>query len=291
VKPTLIVVAFALAAVPASAQEPPLLLPDTQGPPPATTAPAPSAPQTRGVIQMTPEQMQRIYHIRQFEGLLTNAVKAGASTLAFQMQIAEPSLFVTSNPRTRGFELEGFGVFFDVDVPAMLQSALQTRQDLQQYYNSLRATVADLKASPGLRRVAESEMRKVERNLGIQSAPPLAPPGTVSALTIDASAGADAKTASPPVTPLPDLRDPNERYTDAIKDKLIDAMLSYGSALRLGDQEWLVIGARATSDALPGQLDDQASILLRIKGADLNAYIQQKLTRDEVIKKIEIKIG
>src|SRR4029453_5235452 len=104
------------------------------------------------------------------------------------MEIAEPSLFVTSNPRTRGFELEGFGVFFDVDVPAMLQSALQTRQDLQQYYNSLRATVADLKASPGLRRVAESEMRKVERNLGIQSAPPLAPPGTVSALTIDASA-------------------------------------------------------------------------------------------------------
>jgi hypothetical protein len=226
--------------------------------------------------------------------MLTNAVKAGASTLAYQMQVAEPSLFVSSNPRTRGFELEGFGVFFDVDVPAMLQSAVWTvtqRASLQQYYDSLRATVADTKANPNLRRIAETEMRRVERNLGIQTTMVAAPEGMVAAATTDAPAAADAKTAATPVAPPPDLRDPNERYTEAIKDKLIDAMLSYGSALRLDDQEWLVIGARATSDALPGQLDDQASILLKIKGEDLNAYMLKKLTRDEVIKKIEIKVG
>jgi len=102
---------------------------------------------------------------------------------------------------------------------------------------------------------------------------------------------ADARTVPSRAAPPADVRDPNERYTDAIKDKLIDAMLNYGTALRLDDKEWLVIAARATSDIMPGQLDDAASILLRIKGEDLNAYVLKKISRDEVIKKIEIKVG
>jgi hypothetical protein len=116
--------------------------------------------------------------------------------------------------------------------------------------------------------------------------------GVVTAQTTDAPATSDARMVSTPVAPLPvDPRDPNERYTDAIKEKLIDAMLAYGTALRLDDQEWLVIAARATSDIMPGQLDDAASILLRIKGEDLNAHATKKITREEVIKRIEIKIG
>jgi hypothetical protein len=275
------------------APQPPVLPDMQQGPPPSPRSPAP-------VVQMTPEQIQRIYHIRQLEGVLTNAVKAGASSLAYQMQVAEPSLFVTTNARTRGFELDGYGVFFDVDVPAMLQSAVwavQARTEQQQYLDSLRATAADPKVNPATRRVAEFELRRVERMLGLQPSP-LSPslaappsPGVVTAATTDAPAAAEARPAAT-VAPLPDLRDPNERYTEAIKDKLIDVMLAYGTALRLEDQEWLVIAARATNgDTLPGQLDDAASILLRIKGEDLNAHAQKKLTREEVIKRIEIKIG
>jgi hypothetical protein len=208
--------------------------------------------------------------------------------------MAEPSLFVTTNARTRGFELEGFGVFFDVDVPSMLQSAVysvQARQEQLQYAEMLRATVADARVNPAMRRIAEIELNRLQRQLGPvppsigpMAAPQAAAQGQVVAQTTDV-------TTAPVMAPLPDVRDPNERYTDAIKDKLIDAMLTYGNALRLDDQEWLVIAARATSDIMPGQLDDAASILLRLKGADLNAYLLKKIGRDEVIKKIEIKIG
>jgi len=308
--PVVALVIVSGAACVAHAQEPQLAPPPPQTPPPqaplsqppAAAAPAAPARQSGGVVQMTPEQLQRIYHIRQIEGVLANAVKAGASTLAYQMQMSEPSLFVTSGARARGFELEGFGVFFDVDVPAMLQSAVwsvQARQEQQQYIDSLQATVTDAKINPTVRRMAEIELRRVQRNLGLPAmpaqlvaAPQPAAQGVVTAQTTDQPATADARMVSAPVAPLPDVRDPNERYTEAIKDKLIDAMLAYGMALRLGDEEWLVIAARATSgDLMPGQLDDAASILLRIKGADLNAHATQKISRDEVIKRIEIKIG
>lgn len=297
------IVAFLLTTVPAHAQE--LQLPPDPQPqaPPAAAPAAPAQPQPRpDAVVMSKEKLQRIYHIRQLEGVLTNAVKAGASTMAYQLQMAEPSLFVTTTARTRGFELEGYGVFFDVDVPAMLQSAVfsvQVRQDQLQYVETLRAAIADVKVNPQMRRVAQMELDRLQR-LGLGPAVPSQPvaapqpaaQGAVSAQTTDAPATADAKMVSVPVAPLPDLRDPNERYTEAIKDKLIDAMLAYGTALRLGDEEWLVIAARATSgDLMPGQLDDAASILLRVKGADLNAHATQKISRDEVIKRIEIKIG
>jgi hypothetical protein len=276
--------------------------PPPQAPPAAApAAPPPAQPQQRpDALSMSKEKLQRIYHIRQLEGVLTNAVKAGASTMAYQLQMAEPSLFVTTTARTRGFELDGYGVFFDVDVPAMLQSAVFSVQARQEYVESLRAAVADVKVNPAMRRVAQIELDRLQRQLGLGPAMPSQPvaapqpaaQGVVTAQTTDLPATGDARMVSGPVAPLPDVRDPNERYTEAIKDKLIDAMLAYGMALRLGDEEWLVIAARATSgDLMPGQLDDAASILLRIKGADLNAHATQKITREEVIKRIEIKIG
>jgi len=91
------------------------------------------------------------------------------------------------------------------------------------------------------------------------------------------------------VAPLPDTRDPNEIYTEAIKAKLIDAMLSYGSALRIADNEWLTVAARATSQSAPGVIDDSSSIVLRIKGSDLSAFLTGKIGRDEAIKRIETK--
>ena len=305
------------AACAAHAQEPQLVpgsqqVPPPQPPPPQATAPqapAAAAAPTRpvsGVVQMTPEQLQRIYHIRQLEGVLTNAVKAGASTMAYQMQMAEANLYVSTTARARGFELEGYGVFFDVDVPSMLQSAVysvQVRQEQLQNVDSLRAMAVDPKLHPAVRKMAEIELNRQQRILGLMPtpvSPPAAAPqavaqGMVVAATADAGVAGEAARAAagaPPVAPLPDLRDPNERYTEAIKEKLIDAMLNYGMALRLEDQEWFVIAARATSgDLLPGQLDDAASILLRIKGEDLNAYAQKKISRDEVSKRIEIKIG
>jgi hypothetical protein len=268
----------------------------------AQDAPAPdpqARPQdARPVPVLTREQTNHIFHVRQMEQMLTNAVKTGATSLATQLQIGNPgSLFATTDARTRGFDLEGYGVFFDVDVPAMLQSVLFTRQTLQDELDSLRQRIR-LSNNEDAKRIAAYDVRRLERMLGI---PPQPIPGINDGLTQPAPGIAVATNLTetgvalpaPPgaVPTLPrDTRSPDEMYTDAIRDKLIDTMLTFGGGLGIEDDQWLTVAARTTT-AGPGQIDDSVSIFIRIKGADLTAFVQRKISRDEVIKRIEIKIG
>jgi hypothetical protein len=296
-----VTVVFVLAAAGAHAQETlpqaPPAAPSTPAAPAAATAPRPGA-QTQGGVP----NLQRIYHIRQLEAMLTNAVKAGANSLAGQLKVSEPtSLFVTGNARTRGFELEGYGVFFDVDVPTMMQSVAWSTQMLQQqqYLDFLQRSLADPGLDDTRRRMASIEMQRVQRAManGQIAQIPVMPPGA-PAVTQSAAQGiavaqtTDAPAALVPAATMPDPRTPDELYTDAIKGALIDAMLSYGNALQLGDDEWLTIAARATNQRPAGQgIDDSSSILIRVKGSDLSAFLKGKMSREDVLKKIEIKEG
>jgi hypothetical protein len=45
---------------------------------------------------------------------------------------------------------------------------------------------------------------------------------------------------------------------------------------------------RSASGTIPGIIDDRSGIILRIKGSDLAAFRTNKLSHDEVLKKIEI---
>jgi hypothetical protein len=284
-----------LAATGARAQE-------TQPPPPpsqpAATAPSANAAQAAPGAATPGPNLQRIYHIRQLEGMLTNAVKAGAASLASQLKIGEPnSLFVTGNARTRGFELEGYGVFFDVDVPTMMQSVLWSTQMLQQqqYVDFLRRQLSDPTLDDKTRRMADFEMRRVVRAMNNGQVVPIPNPQAPQAVSQGLVRAADDSSAVAPVAPVaapPDPRSPDELYTETIKGALIDAMLSYAaSALQLREEEWLTIAARATSQGAPGQLDDSSSIVIRVKGSDLSDFLKGKITRDAVVKKIEIKEG
>lgn len=283
-----------LAATGARAQE-------TQPPPPpqpAATAPSANAAQAAPGAATPGPNLQRIYHIRQLEGMLTNAVKAGAASLASQLKIGEPnSLFVTGNARTRGFELEGYGVFFDVDVPTMMQSVLWSTQMLQQqqYVDFLRRQLSDPTLDDKTRRMADFEMRRVVRAMNNGQVVPIPNPQAPQAVSQGLVRAADDSSAVAPVAPVaapPDPRSPDELYTETIKGALIDAMLSYAaSALQLREEEWLIIAARATSQGAPGQLDDSSSIVIRVKGSDLSDFLKGKITRDAVVKKIEIKEG
>jgi hypothetical protein len=298
-----ITVVFVLAAAGAHAQETlpqaPPSAPPTPTAPAAATAPRPGTP-TQGVVP----NLQRIYHIRQLEGMLTNAVRAGAAALASQLKVAEPnSLFVTGSGRTRGFELEGYGVFFDVDVPTMMQSVAWSTLTLQQqqYINFLQRSLADPSLDEKGRRMANFELQRVQRAMAngqIAQVPVMPPPPAPAAPGMVVGATTDAGPVPAPVAsrvesaPIPDPRTPDELYTETIKGALIDAMLSYGNALQLGDDEWLTIAARATTQGQPGQgIDDSSSILLRVRGSDLSAFLKGKMSREDVVKKIEIKEG
>jgi hypothetical protein len=285
-----------LAATGARAQE--TQPPQPPPPQPAATAPSANAAQAAPGAATPGPNLQRIYHIRQLEGMLTNAVKAGAASLASQLKIGEPnSLFVTGNARTRGFELEGYGVFFDVDVPTMMQSVLWSTQMLQQqqYVDFLRRQLSDPTLDDKTRRMADFEMRRVVRAMNNGQVVPIPNPQAPQAVSQGLVRAADDSSAVAPVAPVaapPDPRSPDELYTETIKGALIDAMLSYAaSALQLREEEWLIIAARATSQGAPGQLDDSSSIVIRVKGSDLSDFLKGKITRDAVVKKIEIKEG
>ena len=61
---------------------------------------------------------------------------------------------------------------------------------------------------------------------------------------------------------------------------------------RRGADEWLTIAARESLDLrfLPENPNDAATtLILRIKGADLNAFRDRRLSREEARKKIEVK--
>ena len=250
--------------------------PEPQGPP-ATAAPG-----------------DRRDDIKTLEAVLTLAVKSGADKLALQMRASEPgSLFVIDTGRTRGFDLQGYGVFFDVDVPMMKQSVLWSTRTLSQ--QDTRAQLENYIATqpPGpqrdfaIARAAADAAARYAAGLPAGGADPgrrLAPiRRTIRAADVDA--------ASRPPPPPPALAgDPNELYTEAVKSSLIDAMLKYSVGLKLGAEEWLTVAARdAQGPPTPGQPDDASTIVIRIKGSDLAAFHANKLTREEVLKRVEVK--
>jgi hypothetical protein len=235
--------------------------------------------------------------IKMMEGVLTNAVRNGAETLARQMQFNEPgSIIVTGTARARGYVLDGYGFFFVVDVPMMKQSVVWSRQVLlrEQERELLRQIVAS-NPDPAARREAEVRLRALER----RDAPPASgvaavaqpAPGMAAAQTVPESVTTQSvENAAALPQPIVDGRDPNERYTEAVKNALIDAMLKYSGALQVGPDDWLTVAAQDSEGPLtPGEVYDASTLVLRVKGSDLAAFQSNRITRDEVLKKVEVR--
>jgi hypothetical protein len=243
---------------------------------------------------MPPPTADRRDDIRLLEGVLNAAVKNGADKLALQMRASEPgSLFVIDAGRTRGFDLQGYGVFFDVDVPMMKQSVLWSASALSQQERraQLQNYVATLPDGPA-RELAMNELRRLPPPQSLRPPVPRQTTPTQVSNSDRAVAAATTDVTVPPAPPaaVPDPRDPNELYTEAVKTSLIDAMLKYSVGLRLAADEWLTVAARdAYGPPTPGQVDDASTIIIQIKGSDLTAFHGNKLTREEVLKRVQVK--
>lgn len=249
-----------------------------------TTAQAPQQGQSPSELKRRRDQVQML------EGVLTRAVRLGAENLSRRMQSADPTvLMTTGTARARGFILEGYGVFFDVDIPALRQSALWAFQtmnrDLQvgNALDSLRAWVRSV-PDPASRANLEQALKRVELQVGPapgqreRDAVEPAPPGMVS--------GAVA-----PELGVPD--DPDAAYTEAVKAALIEAMLNYSGPIDLGPDEWLTIAARASEEpVMPGEIYDARTIVIRVKGSDIATYSNpnDRSKRDEIRKRVAAEV-
>jgi hypothetical protein len=269
------------------------------------------AAQPRAAARATPDPRRQDITI--MELTLTRALATGAQDLARQLKVAEPnSAFVTGTGRARGFILQGYGMFFDVDVPGMKQSVVWSAQMVQLAQERERAlrALAAMRPDDPLRKIAMENVRMINGYINaaqagqvLLPAPPeptasmqiAAPPQNrfVEAATVPAAdVAAAVPPPSPAVAPVQELRqvDPNELYTEAVKNALIEAMLKYSGFLKIAENEWLTVAA-SDSDGpqTPGQFDDTSRILISIKGADLAAFQSGKLTREEVMKKVEVR--
>ncbi len=266
-------------------------------PPPAASAPvtAPAKP--------TVTSAERVSEVKVLEGVLVQAMNRGAADLVHQMQLIDPGSVgnaMISQAHARGITLDGYGVLFDVDVPLMNMSLIVTQR--QAFLADLQARIDEavrLRAhatSPEVQQQLDARVQmltKILYNNTPQAATPLAlaSPVTPVANSLQQPPAGSVVAAATDVAVVAPLgsRSADEMYSDAIKAALMNAMVNHSSALMLGDDEWLIVAARDNGPTIPGAIDDRAGVVLRIKGSDLAAFRASKLSRDEVLKKIEIR--
>jgi len=121
---------MATTGVTAQAQEPP-------PPPIPVTAPAPApvaapAPAPAPVVLTAAELRQRRNAIFMMEGVLVKAVRLGAAATAKEIQAIQPGvrLFSTAPVKAHGTYLEGYGVFFQVEIPEAMPSVVSLIESL-----------------------------------------------------------------------------------------------------------------------------------------------------------------
>ena len=119
---------------------PPVQTPATQTPvqappatqDPATAAPAPAAAAAAPAPLTASEIRQRRDAIYLFEGLLVKAVELAAQHTVTEIRRIEPGIvmFSAAPVRAHGTYLEGYGVFFHVEIPSVIPSVASLLETL-----------------------------------------------------------------------------------------------------------------------------------------------------------------
>ena len=240
--------------------------------------PAPTA-QQQTPLQDPAKAQRRRNQIQIMEGVLARAVRSGAENMARRMQSRDPSLMLfTGQARARGFMLDEYGVFFDVEIPALRPTVVWSMQTLQRD-----ATIAN--AIDSLQKALTSmpdNPRRLEAEQALKYVQQLAPP-MASRPQGQAERSVTAADADP-------VDDPHSSYTEAVKSALIDAMLDYSIAMDLGADEWLTVAARDSEGPLtPDEIYDPTTIVISVKGSDLATYASDRSKRSEVKSRVVVR--
>lgn len=214
-------------------------------PAPGAQAPAVAIPPPAAVLPPLDEATikQRRREIQNIEGLLASAIRGAAKEIALELQTPETGPFLLSGSyAARGFQLEGYGVFFHVEIPGVAPSLI----------------------SPAALQALEERLNR----------PRQARPEVASSTDVPSA--------------VPMNRD--AIYVERVKNALMRAMIQYSKPLALRPDEWLTVAASDGDEPLmPAVLTEQAIMILRVRGRDINEYLAERLTLDEVLKKVEVR--
>lgn len=242
-------------------------------------------------------QIQARYQIFVMEGVLERAVQHGAQLLSQQMQAVMPDMLLLAGAaRARGFRLDGYGIFFDVEVPALRRSMAWSFRMLDQNDLALNTALQSLRrhvrslSDQRARTDLEQALTRVELQVG-----PVGASGESSDAgsqdVASAARPAVAASGEPAMSKAHLFADPGEAYTREVKNALIDAMLDYSGSIVVGPEEWLTIAARDNEDRrlTPGDPYEVSTIVLRLRGADLAAFRSARLPREDARQRVEVR--
>jgi len=266
----LILIAFALSAcslTTTGAQDPPPVTPPAVQPPapvpqpPSTPTPAKpdpllpvSAPPAAPVVDapgLDPETYKhRRSQIEIMEGVLMGAVRGAALEMANRLTSLETGNFVTTGALTaKGFILDGYGVFFHVEIPGV------------------QPTVVSIESIQAMR---ERLSRPRQPQPEAASSRALQTPGGGSNALVDPASN-DAE------------------YVELVTQRLIDAMVRYSMALELQPHEWFTVAAGDGDTPVNGILVPRSTMILRVRGSDIADYMTKKATLEQIRKKIDVR--
>ena len=81
---------------------------------------------------------------------------------------------------------------------------------------------------------------------------------------------------------------PDAHYVESVKRQLLNAMLDHSNALDLRTDEWLTVEAREAQET-PGQISQPSTLILRVRGSDLADFQARRLTREEALKRVQVR--
>jgi hypothetical protein len=229
------------------------------------------------------QQIQARREMAALESVLENAVGYGAQMLSQHVQSASTpeSVLLTGMARARGFRLDGYGVVFDVEFPSIRRSVAWTMRTLERPDPALLTAMKELrKNTQGL---ADQQSRQ-EMDRAIKDLEDHIKAYDTRAKNIS-TGSASVAAAQAPVT----VEDPRGFYAAELTNALMTAILEHGAALGVGADEWLTVAARESLDFRFMPDDPATTLLLRVKGSDLIAFAEKRLSREDARQRIEVK--
>src|SRR4051794_36194200 len=118
------------------------------------------------------------YQIGTMERVLENAVEHGASVWRDRLQALVPvQALLLDNARVRGYRLEGYGMFFDIDVPSLETTLFSAFRTLDQNGLGLQSALNQLKAYVQSQAAGDANLQQALKRIELQFVPvtPAAP--------------------------------------------------------------------------------------------------------------------
>lgn len=214
--------------------------------PPASVA-APAEP-TPNPLSSTQLDRQR-QDVGTFEMLLQRAVnKATLEMREWAQQIVpNVALMQAAEPVVHGVPVGDASITFNVEVAEML--------------------------GVNLWQVVQERQRPQPDPNGVQRV------GSVGAQIVqgDSSAGPPPRVTS---------ADADKQYSEYVRQAMIDAILDNSGVLTLKDDQWLAVAVTPVSVTGPTNKKPSGTLILSIKGVDLEQLRQGKISRDEAMRRI-----